>query len=185
MAADDPKETLTIRLPKGLKELVDRAAQDRETTVTNLVRTALQETLHPVGRTYQQPGFSKEFGDFLDKTIAESKRVVLLVADEDSRRRYFVSGVFVAAFCNESLVAVGTGQAPSWIIPRRDVVAWYEGALHRELATELARRGWAERSAAPDRQAPARQLTSAVVASLPDRGASRSVFGPSRRTRAV
>ena len=148
MAADDPKETLTIRLPKGLKELVDRAAQDRETTVTNLVRIALQETLHPVGRTYQQPGFSKEFGAFLDKVMSKNQRVVLLVADEDSRRRYFVSGVLVADFCNESLVAIGNGRASLWIIPRRDVVAWYEGALHRELATELARQGWAERSAA-------------------------------------
>src|SRR5262249_32320777 len=68
MATDD-KETLTIRLPKGLKELVDRAAQDRETTVTNFVREALQKDLAPTGRMYQHPGLSERFEQFLEQKL--------------------------------------------------------------------------------------------------------------------
>lgn len=147
MAADDVKETLTVRLPKGLKDLVDKAAEDRETTVTSLVREALQETLHPTGRMYEHPGFSKKFDEFYKDRLARSKRVILLVADEGTGRRYFCSGVFVADFCNESLVAIAAPGSP-WIIPRRDVVAWYEGDMQQALAAALARQGWAPRSAA-------------------------------------
>jgi uncharacterized protein (DUF1778 family) len=148
MAADDPTETLTIRLPKGLKDLVDQAARFRATTVTTLVRHALQEALHPAGRTYEQPGFSKKFDEFLDKVDkANSKRIILLVADEDTGRRYFVSGVLLSDYRNDSLVAIG-GPQNTWIVPRRDVVAWYEGPMQRELVAALLRQGWAERSAA-------------------------------------
>src|SRR5580704_3512553 len=161
MATDD-KETLTIRLPKGLKELVDRAAQFRETTVTNLVREALQENLSPAGRMYQPPGLSEKFDQFLEKSLEMSRErrrltravndpqvdVILLVEDEGTGHRYFFAGVFVEAFCKGSLVAIARPGRPPWIIPRRDVVAWYEGDQGRELATALARQGWAERSAA-------------------------------------
>jgi hypothetical protein len=166
MATDD-KETLTIRLPKGLKELVDRAAQDRETTVTNLVREALEKDLAPTGRMYQHPGLSERFDQFLEQKLAVSREVrqdkgvawqrvdsdpredvILLVEDEGTRHRYFFAGRFVEEFCKGSLVAIAKPGRSPWIIPRRDVVAWCEGDEGRELATALARQGWAERSAA-------------------------------------
>lgn len=153
MAADD-KETLTIRVPKGLKGLVDKAAQDRETTVTSLVRQALEESLSPAGRIYQQPGFTPAFDDFIERAM--SKPVILLVADEDTGRRYFLWGRLLAEPLNRSLIALGALRASSespplpWIVPRRDVVAWFDGTLEelRHLAVSLARQGWAERSAA-------------------------------------
>jgi hypothetical protein len=147
MATDD-KETLTIRLPKGLKELVDRTAQDRETTVTSIVREALQENLSPAGRMYQQPGFTSAFEAFLDKAV--TKPVILLVADEDTGRRYVLSGCLRSQPRNESLVALGSFGEHLWIVPRRDVVAWFEGDAEelQQLAVSLARQGWAPRSAA-------------------------------------
>jgi hypothetical protein len=147
MAVDD-KETLTIRLPRGLKELVDRAAQERETTVTSIVREALQENLSPAGRMYQQPGFTPAFDAFIEKAM--EKPVLLLVADEDTGRRYIVSGQLLSQPRNESLVALGNFGHDGWIIPRRDVVAWFQGSPGelRQLAVSLARQGWAPRSAA-------------------------------------
>lgn len=152
MATDD-KETLTIRLPKGLKELVEQAAQSRETTVTSIVREALQENLSPAGRMYQQPGFIPAFDEFLKRGV--TKPVILLVADEDTGRRYFLAGRLLPEPRNESLVALGDlqssfGAQAARIIPRRDIVAWFDGSLEelRHVAISLARQGWAERSAA-------------------------------------
>jgi len=153
MATDD-KETLTIRLPKGLKDLVDKAAQHRDVTVTSIVRHALEETLSPAGRMYQQPGFTAAFDAFLEKAVL--KPVILLVADEDTGRRYFLSGRILPEPRNQSLVALGRVQSSfgaqdsPWIVPRRDVVAWFDGKPEelRQLAVSLARQGWAERSAA-------------------------------------
>jgi predicted transcriptional regulator len=148
MATED-KETLTIRLPKGLKELVDKAAEDRETTVTSIVREALQESLSPAGRMYQQPGFTAAFDEFLEK--AAMKRVILLVADASTGRRYVLSGTLLSQPRNESLVALGGfGHHGGWIVPRIDVVAWFDGdpAKLRDLTVWLARQGWAERSVA-------------------------------------
>lgn len=154
MATDD-KETLTIRLPRGLKELLDKAARDRETTVTSIVRQALEETLSPAGRVYQQPGFTSAFDEFFER--AKTKPVILLVADEDTGRRYCLHGRLLPDFQNKSLVALGRLQSPlgapsqtPWIVPRRDVVAWFDGSPEelRQLAVSLARQGWAERSAA-------------------------------------
>lgn len=152
MAADD-KETLTIRLPKGLKELLDKTAEHRETTVTSIVREALQRSLQPAARMYQQPGFTPAFDDFLKRAV--TKPVLLLVADEDTGRRYFLAGRLLPEPRNESLVALGDLKsslaAPScWIVPRRDVVAWFDGTVEelRSVAVSLARQGWAERSAA-------------------------------------
>jgi len=130
--------------------------------VTNLVREALQENLSPAGRMYQPPGLSEKFDQFLEKSLEMSRErrrltravndpqvdVILLVEDEGTGHRYFFAGVFVEAFCKGSLVAIARPGRPPWIIPRRDVVAWYEGDQGRELATALARQGWAERSAA-------------------------------------
>lgn len=153
MATDD-KETLTIRLPKGLKELVDKAAKNRETTVTSMVRQALEEKLSPAGRMYQQPGFTPAFDAFLDKAV--TKPVILLVADEDTGRRYYLSGRLLPEPRNQSLVALGSlrssiGTPPaSFVVPRRDVVAWFDGSPEqlRDLAVSLEAQGWAGRSAA-------------------------------------
>jgi hypothetical protein len=101
---------------------------------------------------YQQPGFTPAFDEFLRRAV--NKRVILLVADEDTRRRYFLSGNLLPEPRNDSLVAIGRapgGFEPSlWIVPRRDVVAWFDGTKEqlRDLAQVLARQGWAERSAA-------------------------------------
>ena len=143
MATDD-KETLTIRLPKGLKELVDKAAEDRETTVTSIVREALQENLHPASKLYQPPGLSTAFDAFIEK--ASGKLVVLLVTD--GQHRYFCSGLLKSELCNESLVAIHRSHDTPWIIPRCDVVGWYTGKLHQSLSDALARQGWAPRLAA-------------------------------------
>ena len=74
----------------------------------------------------------------------------LAQADEDTGRRYIVSGHLLPQPRNESLVALGDFGHDGWIIPRRDVVAWFQGDAGelRQLAISLARQGWAPRSAA-------------------------------------
>lgn len=144
----DGTETLTIRIPKGLKELVEEAAKSRGTTVTAVVRQALQETLSPPGRMYQHPGLSASFEDFLKH--AGARPIVVLVIDERSGQRYFFSGTVDHSLTNESLLAIKRRHDTPWIIPRRDVVAWFDGVpgALSELTLSLARQGWADRSAA-------------------------------------
>jgi uncharacterized protein (DUF1778 family) len=139
-------ETLTIRIPRALKALVEEAAKARGMTVTGVVRQALQETITPAGRLYQHPGMSEAFEKFLDD--ARGKRVMLLVIDERSGLRYFFEGAVDRDLTNESIVAISRKHARSpWIIPRRDVVAWVEDpAVINQVAISLTQQGWQARS---------------------------------------
>lgn len=146
-------DTLTIRLPHKLKSKVEATAQARATTVTGIVRQALQETLQPPGRLYQHPGYSPAFDDFVRDALATDRPVLVLVSDDRSGHRYFFEGHLDRALTNDSLVAVGARDArkafePPWIIPRRDVVAWFSGdrTSLNGLAMALSRQGWAARS---------------------------------------
>ena len=122
--------------------------------MTSIVRQALEEKLSPAGRMYQQPGFTPAFDAFLDKAV--TKPVILLVADEDTGRRYHLWGRLLPEPRNQSLVALGglrssIGTPPvSMVVPRRDVVAWFDGTSEdlRQLAVSLDAQGWAGRSAA-------------------------------------
>ncbi len=147
-------ETLTIRLPRKLKSQVEKSARARGRTVTGEVVQALRAILEPAGRVYQLPGFTPVFGAFLDGAVARDTPVVVLVADERTGHRSFFEGRVDAKLTNESIVAIGGRDArrafePPWIIPRRDVVAWYggDGASLNGLAMTLARQGWAARNA--------------------------------------
>lgn len=144
--ADEATDTLTIRIPRGLKALVEEAAKARGMTVTGVVRQALQETIIPAGRLYQHPGLSEAFEKFLED--ARGKRVMLLVIDERSGMRYFFEGTVDRDLTNESIVAISRKHARSpWIIPRRDVVAWVEDpAVINRVALSLTQQGWQARS---------------------------------------
>jgi predicted transcriptional regulator len=145
MQSRDEVETLTIRLPKVLKESVEELARSRSTTVTGIVKQALQESLQPPGRIYQQPGLTSALDEFLVKH--GRGRVILLVVDDKSGERYFFEGRPDLNLTNESLVAIGRRNRTSWIIPRRDVVAWFAGVAgeQNQLAVSLMRQGWASR----------------------------------------
>lgn len=144
--ADEATDTLTIRVPRALKVLVEKAAKARGMTVTGVVRQALQETITPAGRIYQHPGLSEAFEKFLED--ARGKRVMLLVIDERSGLRYFFEGTVQRDLTNESIVAITRKHArPPWIIPRRDVIAWVEGpAVINQVAISLTQQGWQARS---------------------------------------
>lgn len=144
----DDTDTLTIRIPRGLKTMAEEAARARAVTVTALIREALQDALRPVGRTYQHPGLSPSFDGFI-KGVAD-RRVLILVADERSGHRYFFSGVVDPLLSNESLVALRRKHDTPWIIPRRDIVAWFDAApdVLQTLTLSLSRQGWADRTAA-------------------------------------
>lgn len=143
---DEATDTLTIRIPRALKALVEDAAKARGTTVTGVVRQALQDTITPAGRLYQHPGLSEAFERFLEET--RSQRVMLLVIDERSGLRYFFEGTVDRDLTNESIVAISRKHARSpWIIPRRDVVAWVEDpAVISRVATSLTQQGWQART---------------------------------------
>src|SRR5262245_31188051 len=149
MTTKDDFETITVRIPKPLKELMERTARARSVTVTALIRETMQEALRPVGRIYQQPGLSAAFDDFIRN--AAQAPVLSLVTEERSGHRYFFHGPIQRNLTNASLVAIERFNEAPWIIPRRDVVAWFEGnvpALLKDLALTLERQGWARRSAA-------------------------------------
>lgn len=139
-------DTLTIRIPRALKVLVEETAKARGMTVTGVVRQALQETITPAGRLYQHPGLSDAFEKFLED--ARGKRVMLLVIDERSGLRYFFEGTVQRNLTNESIVAISrTNSRSPWIIPRRDVVAWVEDpAVINRVAISLTQQGWQARS---------------------------------------
>lgn len=143
---DEATDTLTIRLPRALKALVEESAKARGMTVTGVVRQALQETITPAGRIYQHPGLSEAFEKFLED--ARGKRVMLLVIDERSGLRYFFEGILDQDLTNESIVAISRKHARSpWIIPRRDVVAWVDDpAVINRVAISLTQQGWQARS---------------------------------------
>ncbi len=145
--AHEATGTLTIRIPRALKALVEETAKARGMTVTGVVHQALQETITPRGRLYQHPGLSEPFEKFLDD--ARGKRVMLLVIDERSGLRYFFEGAVDRDLTNESIVAISRKHARSpWIIPRRDVVAWVDDpTVINQVAISLTQQGWQARSA--------------------------------------
>jgi hypothetical protein len=144
--ADEPTDTLTVRIPRALKALVEETAKARGMTVTGVVRQALQETVTPAGRLYQHPGLTDTFDKFLQE--ARSKRVMILVIDERSGNRYFFEGTVDRDLTNESIIAISRKHSRSpWIIPRRDVVAWVEDpAVMNQVAMSLTQQGWQARS---------------------------------------
>ena len=149
MAATEDFETITVRIPARLKQLVEQTAEARSLSLTALVREALEEVLRPSGRVYQQPGLSSAFDEFVAK--AADGPVLILVIDERTGHRSFFHGSIDHDLTNTSLIAIKRFNEAPWIIPRRDVVAWFEGeapARVRALALTLERQGWARRSAA-------------------------------------
>jgi hypothetical protein len=144
--AENESETLTIRIPKGLKGRVEKEAKARSMTITGVVRQALQDALRPIARTYQHPGLSAAFDDFLKNVSAQP--ILVLVMDERSGQRYFFCGSVARSLTNESILAIKRKHDAPWIIPRRDIVAWFGGARGDldELSLSLARQGWADRS---------------------------------------
>ena len=147
-AAVSGTETLTIRLPKTLKATLDEAARTRAMTVTALVRQTLEQSLMPVSRTYQHPGLAPEFGAFLELAGRKQRPIIVLVLDDKSGQRFFFQGSIEPGFTNPSMLAIKQRGGLPWIIPRRDVVAWFAGdsADLDELAVSLTHQGWAARS---------------------------------------
>src|SRR5262245_55958742 len=114
MAAADHMETLTIRIPKALKEMVEEKAKARSMTATAIVRQALQDALKPVGRMYQHPGLSAAFDEFL--AHAGAKPILVLVIDDPSGHRYYFSGAVDRNLTNQSLLAIKRRSDTPWII---------------------------------------------------------------------
>jgi predicted transcriptional regulator len=149
MTLKDDTETLTFRLPTALKSAVERFADSRGDTVTAVVRDALLQCIAPVDRRlYQLPGFSSNLDALLADAQRGAKRLMILVTREREPNRLYFEGVVDPNFTNASLVAIRRQGDTPWIIPRCDIVGWYDGpvAMQKKLGIALNRLGWAGRT---------------------------------------
>ena len=146
---DDETEAITVRIPSALKAAVDACAATRGTTLTGMVRDALQDAVAPQGRKFELPGFSEPFNEFLEKLRRE--KILLLVVNDRTGERYFFEGAVNKTLSNASIVTLAA-QSETWVIPRRDIVGWFgadesELASLNKLAIALRKLGWPPRSA--------------------------------------
>lgn len=146
---DEDIETITIRVPSSLKDTVEETAGSRGVTLTTFVRQALQDAIAPRGRIFERPGLTEKFDDFIKETRMEP--VVVLVASDSGRDRFFVEGKIDKNFTGEAVVTIAGKGDQRWVLPRADVVAWFKpetAALLNKMAMALTRQGWTARSAA-------------------------------------
>jgi hypothetical protein len=68
---------------------------------------------------------------------------VLILVESPRGSRHFFDGAIDHNFTNESIVAISRRGEKPLIIPRRDVVGWFDQvALHHKMAMALTRSGW-------------------------------------------
>lgn len=149
MALQEETETLTIRLPKGLKGLVEEAARSRSMSVTAIVRESLQNCLSPSGTPLAGAGLTPEFQAFLDSEEPGSAQIrhVLILVREPRGAMYFFKGSIERGASKHGIVTIADHRR-RWVIPRQDIVAWVrtdQDELDR-MAESLIRQGWAPRS---------------------------------------
>lgn len=144
MTPSDEFETITVRVPKALKSTVEQFLEARGTSLTALVRDALQETVAPTRRMYELPGLTKAFSDFCEE--AQRFPVMVLVTNDHDGRRTFFEGRIDRNQSNESLLTLQDVRDGVWVIPKKDIVGWFLGnvpASTNKLAMNLRRLGWA------------------------------------------
>lgn len=144
----DETETLTIRLPRGLKVLVEQTAKLRSTTVTNVVRESLQDVvLKPAA--VQTPGLTSEFQRFLDENNRHGQPPVLILREDLRGDRYCFEGRIDPNLTNQSVLTISSRNSQTdWVIPRNQIVGWFGGtdterAHLDKFAGILQRNGWA------------------------------------------
>ncbi len=147
--AENP--TLTIRIPDDVKKLLDKAAADADQSLTDYVVRAIKLRIDAgcprCGRdgnatAMQSPGMSEAFTKFMANANVRGKRVLILVESPRGGRHFF-DGAITMNFSNESVVAISRRGDRPLIIPRRDVVGWYDQpALHNKMAMALTHSGW-------------------------------------------
>jgi hypothetical protein len=139
-------ETITFRIPSSLKTLLEQYAQQNGPSLTTVVREAIQMHIAPTNRRlYVPPAFLPHFDAFVDALSNSRSHVTILVVNDRSGDRVFFEGPIDGNFTNGSIVAIGrrNGQGP-WILPRKDVVGWFQGlpSEANSLANALTRQGW-------------------------------------------
>jgi hypothetical protein len=144
MVADET-ETLTFRLPSALKALVEQFAEGRGTTVTAVVRDALQDFIAPPQqRVYELPGFSPKLDELVSDARPGPKPMMILVVIDRDPRKMFFEGELDRNLTNETVLALKRKGKTPWIILRRDIAAWFDGAAAsmNQLAIALTGLGW-------------------------------------------
>lgn len=150
MALPEESETLTIRLPKGLKGLVEQTARLRSTTVTAVVRESLQNAFMPVALV-QTPGLTKSFQEFIEENNRLGRPTVLILVKDLKGNRYCFEGQINNNMTNPSVVTIASRSSDTeWVVPRHEVVGWFGGgnveiAMLQKMAMTLQQNGWAFR----------------------------------------
>jgi hypothetical protein len=147
------EETITVKLPAGLKDAVEVFMRSRGMTLSGVVRRALEDLVTPAQRVSELPGLSKAFAEFLESKefLGYGRRALLLVVDAGGHQAMY-PGYIDLNYSNGSIVAIkvvapggGAGQDPPWLLLRKDIVAWYTGPENffaGEVVKLLMERGW-------------------------------------------
>lgn len=139
-------ESITVRVPSELKKAVDDLCLTSGKTLTGFVRDALMRELAPTSRTYQLPGFSQAFTDFLASEDLQRRlgRALLLIIDEGGNRAaYFGHIDFNTTQGGLVGICVAGRDNHPWILLRKHISAWYS-ADHdfTNVLAFLQRQGW-------------------------------------------
>lgn len=138
------EETITVRVPSDLKRAVEQVCTVTGTTLTAVVRRALNDYIVPPARVVELPGLSQAFAEFLSRDELRNKwmgRCLILVDDPPYRSAYY-GHMNVEASRRSGLVFMNAG-GQDWIIPKKNVVAWYaDDSNFTYLFPTLMRGGW-------------------------------------------
>ena len=142
---DEKLKQVTYRIPGGLSDAIDHAAEKRGITVSQFVRDALEEAVNPKRRRFEYPGYTPEFDAFIAERAPKDRvsKPVLVLVEDFRGQRVFYDGAINEKTAGSVLVL---STVPGLIaIPRHYIHAWYaldDAAFLPTLVQMLTRDGW-------------------------------------------
>jgi len=140
----DQTVPITFRLPAHVKEAASAYSEMHDMSLNALAVEAIKEYVAPQQRTYELVGLSARFDAFLESNDG-NRKVILLVATSNGARLIFEGSIElnITDASNGSMVALRRRGDTPWMIPRRDVVGWFDArGAHNSIVTALQRDGW-------------------------------------------
>lgn len=141
---DEKLKQVTYRIPGGLSDAIERAAEARHISVSQLVREALEEAVNPKGRKFEYPGLTTQFQEFLEERAPKGKapKHMILLVEDFRGQRVFYDGILHDKAGSLIVLATTPNLVP---IPCHYIQAWYPlddlGKLPT-MALMFAQEGW-------------------------------------------
>ncbi len=138
--------TITIRIPSFLKVQVETARAGLGMTLSGYMRRALEEFLQPKPRTFEVPGMTEGFDQFVEDAKASCAAVILIVNDRNGNRTFFEGYLDESKETSSTMVFIagrGKGYSVRPVL-RADIFAWESGSAAEmdQLAVDFSHAGW-------------------------------------------